>query len=229
MGIQQARLLSRLSYQFKDVSLLDRALTHRSVGRENNERFEFLGDSLLNFIIAEALFAKFPNAREGDLSRLRATLVKGETLTSIAREFDLGESLNLGEGELKSGGHRRASILADAVEAIIGAIYLDSDFEQCRSVVVSWFASRLENITLENTDKDPKTRLQEYLQERKKALPVYKVLESRGEAHAQEFVVACKLDYIDTVCTASSSSKRAAEKQAAEKMLQHLLSEKKPS
>ncbi len=219
MDPKKKRLLTHLAYTFNDITLLDRALTHRSVGRANNERLEFLGDSLLNFIIAEALFRKFPDAREGDLSRLRATLVKGETLTSVAREFDLGDSLHLGEGELKSGGFRRASILADAVEGIIGAIYLDSDFEQCRTVVESWFASRLSNITLENTDKDPKTRLQEYLQERKKALPVYEVVESRGEAHAQEFVVSCRLDFIDAPCTASSSSKRRAEKLAAEKML----------
>lgn len=223
MNNKNSVLIAKLGYEFKDLKLLDKALSHRSVGPNNNERLEFLGDSLLNFFIADALYAKFPDVREGDLSRLRATLVKGTTLTEIAREFELGEYLILGEGELKSGGFRRASILADAVEALIGAIYTESGFEQCRIIVLSWFAGRLEKITIENTDKDPKTRLQEYLQERKKNLPTYEVVETRGQAHAKEFVVACRLDFIDQNCIASSSSKRGAEKIAAEKMLEVLL------
>ncbi len=223
MNKNKSTLVAKLGYEFKDLKLLDKALSHRSVGQNNNERLEFLGDSLLNFFIADALYAKFPDVREGDLSRLRATLVKGTTLTEIAREFELGEYLILGEGELKSGGYRRASILADAVEALIGAIYTESGFEQCRTIVLCWFADRLEKITIENTDKDPKTRLQEYLQERKKNLPTYEVVETRGEAHAKEFVVACCLDFVDQRCIASSSSKRGAEKIAAEKMLEVLL------
>ncbi len=219
MTTDRQKLTSLLGYQFSDDSLLIKALSHRSVGRDNNERLEFLGDSLLNFFIGDALYRKFPSVREGDLSRLRATLVRGDTLAEIAREFDLGEYLILGEGELKSGGYRRASILADAIEALIGAIYSDSDIETCRNIVLRWFSSRLDEITIENTDKDPKTRLQEYLQERKKTLPIYDVVETRGEAHAKEFVVACRLDFVGEACFASGSSKRAAEKIAAEKML----------
>lgn len=212
------QLEAKLGYSFNNLSLLDTALSHRSFGAKNNERLEFLGDSLLNFIIASALFEKFPDAREGDLSRLRATLVQGKTLAQIGREFDLGEYLNLGSGELKSGGFRRASILADAVEAIIGAIYSDSDFATCKGRVLTWFAGRLENISVENTQKDPKTRLQEYLQEKKKALPKYVVVETRGESHAKEFVVECRLSWFSQVTSASSSNKRGAEKLAAEKM-----------
>lgn len=217
------RLLGRLGYTFDDVDLLNIALSHRSIGRRNNERLEFLGDSLLNFIIAEALYDKFPEAKEGDLSRLRANLVQGATLAELAKEMSLGEFLLLGEGELKSGGFRRNSILADAIEAIIGAIYTDSDFHSCRVVVLAWFGSRLESITLENTDKDPKTRLQEYLQEKKKPLPAYTVVDTRGEAHSTEFVVECRLASVKEICTGVSSSKRGAEKLAAEKMLSLLL------
>jgi len=212
-------LSNKLEYTFQQPKLLVKALSHRSVGADNNERLEFLGDSLLNFIIAEALYQKFPNIREGDLSRLRATLVQGQTLAELAREFALGDFLILGEGELKSGGSRRASILADAVEAIIGAIYIDSEFEECRRVVLRWFAGRLDIISLENTEKDPKTRLQEFLQERKKPLPDYQIIDTRGEAHAKEFVVECRLSWCDKVCSAVSSSKRGAEKLAAEQML----------
>ncbi|WP_086932681.1 ribonuclease III [Agarilytica rhodophyticola] len=222
MKIKNNQLIRRLGYEFKDPSLLKRALSHRSVGKDNNERLEFLGDSLLNFIIADALCKKFPSSREGDLSRLRATLVQGKTLAELAREFLLGDNLILGEGEMKSGGFRRDSILADAVEAIIGAIYSDSDFIRCQQIVLSWFDSRLDNITLENTDKDPKTRLQEHLQENKKPLPIYTVIETRGEAHAKEFVIECRLESVAQVFVAVSSSKRAAEKLAAEKMLNHL-------
>lgn len=222
MKIKNNQLITRLGYDFKDSSLLKRALSHRSVGKDNNERLEFLGDSLLNFIIADALCNKFPNSREGDLSRLRATLVQGKTLAELGREFLLGDNLILGEGEMKSGGFRRDSILADAVEAIIGAIYSDSDFIKCQEIVLSWFESRLNNITLENTDKDPKTRLQEHLQENRKPLPTYTVIETRGEAHAKEFVIECRLASVAKAFVAVSSSKRAAEKLAAEKMLNYL-------
>lgn len=218
------RLLAHLGYTFKDTSLFDLALSHRSFGKQNNERLEFLGDSLLNFIIAEALFNKFPTAKEGQLTQLRANLVKGETLAEIAREFQLGDYLNLGEGELKSGGFRRASILADAVEALIGAIYLDSsrNMEQCRERVLAWYRSRLDAVQLQATAKDAKTRLQEYLQERKKSLPVYTVVLEGGDAHAREFTVECSVGALSKACTAKGSSKRIAEKLAAEKMLAQL-------
>lgn len=220
--IQNKQLTGALGYQFKDESLLLTALSHRSVGPQNNERFEFLGDSLLNFIIAEALFEKFPAAPEGDLTRVRASLVKGETLAEIARGFQLGEYLQLGEGELKSGGYRRASILADAVEAILGAIYLESGMVVCREVVLSWFRKRLSEVSPSHTGKDAKTRLQEYLQERKQALPVYKVINRLGQAHAPQFEVSCEIGQGHPPQSAVASSKRLAEKLAAEKMLAHL-------
>lgn len=220
-----SRLYKALSYTFSDEQLICKALRHRSLGKDNNERLEFLGDSLLNFIVAEALFQKFPDAREGDLSRLRATLVQGDTLAELAREFELGNHLFLGEGELKSGGFRRDSILADALEAVLGGVYLDSDFETCRRVVLTWFETRLNEITLENTDKDPKTRLQEYLQERKIPLPSYDAVETHGDAHAREFVVECRLGSLGRACQGKGSSKRVAAKIAAEKMLSLLQEE----
>jgi len=177
---------------------------------------------LLSIAISDALFQQFPKAREGDLSRLRSTLVRGKTLAELAREFELGDYLRLGEGELKSGGFRRDSILADAFEAIIGAVYLDSDFETCRALVLTWFASRLASISLENTEKDPKTRLQEYLQDKKKPLPEYTVVSIDGEAHSREFVVECRIGRDNLVTSASASSKRSAEKLAAELMLKRI-------
>lgn len=223
---QNDRLVARLGYTFKDKSLLKLALSHRSYGKQNNERVEFLGDSLLNFIIAEALFAKFPSAKEGQLTQLRANLVKGETLAEIAREFGLGDFLLLGEGELKSGGFRRASILADAVEALIGAIYLDSNSSMptCRERVLAWYATRLDKVELKATAKDSKTLLQEYLQERKMPLPTYTVLAEGGEAHSREFTVECTITGKSKPCSAVGNSKRIAEKLAAEKMLNQLTS-----
>jgi ribonuclease-3 len=215
------RLLSRLGYEFADQSLLILALTHRSCGAKNNERLEFLGDSILNFVIGEALFEKFPQAKEGQLSRLRSQLVKGETLAEVAREFDLGGSLILGEGEMKSGGHRRDSILADAVEAIIGAIHLDSGFDAARERVLNWFGQRLQDIQLE-LKKDPKTELQELLQGRKKALPQYQVIETHGEAHSQEFTVECRIELLAEPVSARASNRRTAEKMAAAAALEKL-------
>ncbi len=216
------RLCRRLKHQFNNPQLLEMALTHRSCGAQNNERLEFLGDSILNFCIAESLFHKFASAPEGDLSRLRAALVKGETLAVIARELDLGENLRLGEGELKSGGFRRDSILADAVEAIIGAIFLDAGMEAARAEIQALYEERLEQVSLTKTGKDPKTQLQEFLQSRGKPLPTYKVISISGEAHAQEFTVSCSVVLSKTRTTAAGSSRRAAEKLSAEKMLLHL-------
>lgn len=221
------RLEQALAYTFKDKSLLYRALSHRSVGSQNNERLEFLGDSLLNFIIAEALYRKFPNAREGDLTRLRASLVKGETLADIARYFDIGEYLVLGEGEMKSGGFRRSSILADTVEALIAAIYLESGMLTCTERVCDWYKTRLEDISIAEVAKDSKTRLQEFLQKRKKPLPIYTIVETSGESHCAEFVVECSLGKCNlgkkvTATRATAGSKRLAEKIAAEAMLAQL-------
>lgn len=219
---KNSQLSKALGYPFLDQGLLERALSHRSVGSANNERLEFLGDSLLNFIIAEALYVKFPDVREGVLSRLRASLVKGETLAEIGREFQLGEYLLLGEGELKSGGFRRASILADTVEALLGAIYLEAGMDECKQTILRWFASRLDKVSPEVTVKDAKTRLQEYMQERKKPLPCYEVVRSLGESHSPEFEVSCNIGRDFSPTKAIASNKRNAEKLAAQKMLGQL-------
>ncbi|WP_032479655.1 ribonuclease III, partial [Vibrio cholerae] len=192
------KLTSKLGYTFKETELLNLALTHRSANGKHNERLEFLGDSILSFVIADELYRRFPKVNEGDMSRMRATLVRGNTLAELGREFDLGDYLKLGPGELKSGGFRRDSILADAVEAIIGAIYLDSDLETARSIVLEWYHGRLEEIKPGASQKDPKTRLQEFLQGRRKPLPVYTVTNIKGEAHNQEFTVACEVAGMDT-------------------------------
>lgn len=212
----------RLGHDFGDDSLLELAMTHRSFGGQNNERLEFLGDSIVNFVIAEALFRRFPEAREGQLSRLRARLVKGQTLAELAREMGFGEHLRLGSGEMKSGGHRRESILADAVEAIIGAIYLDAGMEAVRARILSWYATRLEEISLQDTQKDPKTRLQEFLQSRQVPLPRYEVVSVEGEAHAQTFTVECHVELLDDHTTGIGASRRHAEQQAAEVALKQL-------
>ncbi len=216
------QLQRRIGYQFKQPEHLLLALTHRSYGNQNNERLEFLGDSIVNMVIAEHLFVQFEKAREGQLSRLRARMVKGVTLAEIGREFDLGKFLRLGSGELKSGGYRRDSILADAVESIIGAIYLDSDFDTCRSLVLGWFEQRLQNLNLQDTQKDPKTRLQEFLQSRQFPLPRYEVISVDGEAHAQTFHVSCNLPSLDRTTTGVGSSRRLAEQQAARSALKAL-------
>ena len=217
-----SRLQRGLGYTFNDPKLLTLALSHRSVGGHNNERLEFLGDSILNHIIAESLFQRFPAAREGELSRMRASLVKGETLADVARELDFGEFLLLGPGERKSGGHRRGSILADALEAVIGAMLLDSDVQQCRQCVLAWFAPRLEQLSGGSVDKDPKTRLQEYLQGRQCPLPEYELLDVHGEAHDQQFRVACRLQKPTLVAEGAGSSRRKAEQVAARNALQGL-------
>ena len=217
-----AALQRALGYEFADPQLLARALTHRSAGGPNNERLEFLGDSIVNHVIAEALFQRYPRAREGELSRMRASLVKGEALADIAAQLQLGEHLLLGPGERKSGGHRRASILADALEAVAGAILLDSDIDTCRRCVVSWFGPRLEQLTLASAGKDPKTRLQEYLQGRGNPLPSYELLEILGEDHDQQFEVACRVQQPALVARGTGSSRRRAEQAAARSALERL-------
>ena len=198
------------------------ALTHRSFAGRNNERLEFLGDAILNFVAGEALFDRFPLAREGQLSRLRARLVKGETLAVLARGFELGEYLRLGSGELKSGGFRRESILADTVEAVIGAVYLDTDLERVRTLLLGWYASRLDEIKPGIEQKDPKTRLQEILQGSRKSLPTYTVTNVKGEAHNQEFTVQCEVDGLDGPLVGIGSSRRKAEQAAAQQALEKL-------
>lgn len=209
------RLQRTLGYQFRNIELLQLALTHRSAGGRNNERLEFLGDSILNHIIAEALYHQFPDSREGEMSRMRAKLVKGETLANLAREFELADYLVLGPGERKSGGHRRASIRADAVEAVIGAILLDGGQQACRECVQRWYAPRLAGLRAGATSKDPKTRLQEYLQGRGHALPTYEQLGVDGEDHALQFHIACRLESPALTTDGRGSSRRKAEQAAA--------------
>lgn len=207
------------SYRFQDPSLLDAALTHRSAGKNNNERLEFLGDAILGFVIAEALFERFPHAEEGILTRLRASLVKRETLAGIARGLELGDRLKLGPGERKTGGWRRDSILSNSLEAIIGAVYLDSDLARCRSFVLSLFQDKLEDIQPEEVGKDPKTTLQEFLQERRLSLPTYEVVDEKGEPHHRVFTVRCNVECLNDTVLGQGHSKRNAEQAAARKAL----------
>jgi ribonuclease-3 len=220
------KLSKKIGYTFNEPSLLTQALTHRSAKGEHNERLEFLGDSILGFVIAEVLFEQFPKHDEGDLTRMRSSLVKGVTLAELGRDFNLGEHLILGPGELKSGGHRRESILEDAIEAIIGAVYLDSDISCCKALILSWFTQRLSDIKPGNEQKDPKTRLQEYLQGRKIALPVYDVIDTSGQSHNQQFVVRCITEVIDKEVIAKGTSRRKAEQAAAQQVLALLESTK---
>lgn len=215
----------QLAYQFRNPDLLEEALTHCSLGGGNNERLEYLGDAILGFLIAEILFTRFPRHDEGALTRMRSSLVKRETLAGVAREVGVGPHIRLGIGERKSGGWRRDSILANSLEAIIGAVYLDSDIETCRYFINHLYASRLASLTPEPPAKDPKTRLQEFLQARGRQLPTYEVINEFGEAHEREFVVNCLIKGVDEEFKASGRSKREAEQSAASYALQALESE----
>lgn len=217
-----AALYRKLDYRFTDEALLEQALTHRSASRRNNERLEFLGDSILSFVISSDLYHRFPDIDEGRLSRIRASLVKGETLAKVAAELSLGDYLHLGSGELKSGGFRRASILADALESIFGAIFLDADIATVQRIILQLFASRLEKLDPGKALKDPKTRLQELLQARQQPLPVYEVVEVRGKSHNQQFTVSCRVDALPEAVLAQGTSRRKAEQQAAEQVLRQL-------
>jgi ribonuclease-3 len=213
----------RLKYQFRDPQLLECALTHRSAGKRNNERLEFLGDSILNLVIAEFLFRHLTDAPEGDLSRMRASLVKGEKLAKLATGLELGEYLVLGSGELKSGGFRRSSILADSLEAIFGAIFMDAGFEACQRIILEIYAATLDDLPDVSSIKDPKTKLQEFLQSRQLPLPEYEVLSVEGEPHAQKFVVVCRVSGMTESVQGNGSSRKKAEQSAAKKALQELL------
>lgn len=216
-----------LSYRFRDPALAELALTHRSVGKPNNERLEFLGDALLGTFVAEMLYEVHPKASEGELSRLRAQLVNGQALAVIARELALGERLKLGSGELKSGGFRRDSILADAFEALIAAVYLDGGFEACRDTVRGLFAERI--AALPRSSKDAKTRLQEWLQARGLPLPHYELVGSHGEDHARSFDVSCAIVEPEPIrAEGYGSSRRNAEQEAAETVLARLIEQHAP-
>jgi ribonuclease-3 len=220
MTTRQKALLKQLQYEFKSVELFQQALTHRSAEAKNNERLEYLGDAILSFIIAEALFELFPQVREGKLSRLRSSLVKGVTLAEIGRELQLGEVLILGPGELKSGGFRRESILADTVEAILGAVYLDSDISQVKALILRLYDERLAAIDVDEVIKDPKTRLQELLQSRQQALPLYSVKEIKQAPNKPpQFEASCQIALLDKLVIAQGASHRKAEQKSAERAL----------
>lgn len=212
-------LARSIEYTFRQPELLEAALTHRSAGSRNNERLEFLGDAALGFVIAEWLYEKFPDASEGQLSRLRATLVKRETLAEVARGLDVGDYLRLGSGELKSGGFRRDSILADALEAILGAILLDRGYPEVHAAIHRLFAKKMAGLSSADELKDPKTLLQELLQSRKLELPVYDVVSVSGKAHQQHFVVECRVADLDLSVKGEGGNRRGAEQAAARNVL----------
>jgi ribonuclease-3 len=213
-----------LKYRFQNAALFEQALTHRSKSSQNNERLEFLGDAVLDFVVSEIVYQRRPDADEGDLSKLRASLVKDESLASLALELGLGEHLLLGSGELKTGGHRRESILADALEAIFGAVFLDSGFDAAKELIERAYESRIRELPNASDLRDPKTRLQEWLQARKKALPEYQLVAVRGEDHKQDFTVSCTVAEAST--TGESTTRRKAEQIAARKMFDYLTGEK---
>lgn len=219
------QLEKKLAYQFSDDAFLALALTHRSKSKSNNERLEFLGDAVLGFVIGEALFRKFPDANEGQLSRLRARLVRKETLAELARAIDLGAYLQMGTGESRSGGRSRGSILADALEAVFGAVYLDGGFDAAKQLIMRSYQYLLDTLTTDAEQKDPKTRLQEMLQAAQHPLPEYTVERVEGQQHNQQFYVVCRVDAFDAVTRGHGISRRVAEQQSAERMLQKLNNE----
>jgi len=216
-----SRLSKKIGYQFNKPELLVQALTHRSAKGVHNERLEFLGDSILGFVIAEALYQQFPKHSEGDLTRMRSSIVRGVTLAKLAQDFQLGDYLVLGPGEMKSGGHRRESILEDAIEAIIGAVYLDSDMECVKALILKWFELHLKNIK-PGVQKDPKTRLQELLQGKKIPLPQYEVIDIQGKSHNQTFTVRCTTEMLKDEVITKGTSRRKAEQAAAEQVLKRI-------
>jgi ribonuclease-3 len=215
-----------LHYRFHDTSLLTQALTHRSATGSNNERLEFLGDAVLDFVISDAIFKRRPAANEGDLSKLRASLVKDTSLASLAAELGIGEFLVLGTGERKTGGHRRQSILADALEAIFGAVYLDSGFKAAADIVLRVYAQRLDELPEAEDLRDAKTRLQEWLQARQLSLPDYDLVSVSGKAHQQRFTVACMVIELSQTTEGEATTRRKAEQQAARRMLDILAGER---
>ena len=224
---RQASLSRIIHYTFQDASLMMMALTHRSFNAQHNERLEFLGDSILSFIVAQELYQRFPKIDEGDLSRLRAQLVKESSLSSIATSMGLGDFIQLGEGELKSAGWRRPSILADTLEAMIGAIYLDAGIEAAHQFVLRFFEKQLNEIDPKLIQKDAKTLLQELLQSQKSDLPIYTVVSIEGEAHSQSFTIECTIKKSNIKTQGIGQSRRIAEQEAASKAYQLMLSSAK--
>ncbi|MBX4181022.1 ribonuclease III [Sodalis sp. CWE] len=216
------KLEERLGYFFQKQDLLLQALTHRSADSKHNERLEFLGDSILSYVIANALYQNFPYINEGDMSRMRSSLVCGDTLAKIAKEFEIGTYLRLGSGEFKTGGPYRESILADTMEALIGSIFLDSNIQTIEEKILNWYCSRLETIRPGNKQKDPKTRLQEYLQGHRLPLPLYRIVQVSGEAHDQMFTIHCQVSILINPVVGNGTSRRRAEQEAAERTLKLL-------
>jgi len=216
------QLQERLQYTFSDQQLLVLALSHRSRGSQNNERLEFLGDAVLGLTISNFLYRRFSHASEGDLSRIRSQIVRAESLAEIARSLELGPELLLGQGEMKSGGQRRDSILGDTVEALIGAIYLDGGILSAERCILSWFSEQLNAVDLDVPVKDPKTALQEWLQGRGRALPEYQLVKTEGEDHSRLYTMSCIIDELKSAATATASSRRRAEQLVAEKILKEL-------
>jgi len=216
------RLQKKIDAKFDDHALLEQALTHRSIGRSNNERLEFLGDSILGFVVADEIYTRFPDVDEGIMSRLRAHLVNRDSLAAIAKKLKLSDELVLGQGEMKSGGKHRASILSDAVEALIGAIYKDKGLDEAKCWVLDIFKEQLDSLTLDTATKDPKTQLQEYLQARGIAVPKYTVISTTGLDHNQHFKVECQVESVDESVYATASSRKKAEQKAALKILEGL-------
>lgn len=215
-------MADRIGHVFQNLDLLQHALRHRSVGAPNNERLEFLGDALVNLLVAEALHARWPKADEGALTRARAALVRESALATIARDLDLGARIALGPGELKSGGHRRDSILADALEAVVAAIHLDAGFDACRAAVLPWFEPLMAELPVGKVEKDPKTRLQEWLQARQLPRPAYRLVDTTGDDHARIFQVSCETSEPVHAEQAEAPSLRVAEQLAAERLLAKL-------
>lgn len=216
-------LLKKIGYQFRQPALLQVALTHRSRGGDHNERLEFLGDAVVNFVIAEILYHRFPKATEGDLSRWRASLVNRDTLAELAKKYDLGKYMLLGPGEMRSGGSERLSILSCAMEALIGAVYLDGGYDTVCKCIADWFDELINALSSAASHKDPKTLLQEYLQSHKLALPVYTVESIEGEAHQQVFIVSCFVDGVSGKTMGKGTSRRRAEQDSAQAMLEVLI------
>jgi ribonuclease-3 len=220
--MHNSALSKKLGYEFRQPQLLQRALTHRSYAPEHNERMEFLGDSILGCVIAKFLYSHYPQLSEGELSRLRSNLVREETLATLAQQLDLGNHLKLGEGELKSGGFRRPSILADALEALFGAVLLDSGFSEAEQAVLNLYVPYLEKVDVKTQGKDAKTLLQEYLQGKRIALPTYTIIAMQGEAHEQSFQVECAIPSLKISTRGTGTSRRNAEQQAAQVAYQQL-------
>ena len=212
-----------VNYDFSDPGMLEKALTHRSAGERNNERLEFLGDSVLDLVIADHLLSLHPKASEGDLSRMRSRLVRADALREVATVIELGDHVQLGSGELRSGGKRRASILGDALEALLGAIYIDGGYQACKKVILELFHASIAALPDAEDLKDPKTKLQEFLQGRGRPLPIYMLVEESGADHAKEFTVQCTLSDSEQIAEATGGSRRKAEQSAAQNMLPQLV------